>query len=171
MTSVIRQTLKTLGALGPLLLLALLLAGCEGEGTGGDGLVIRTQPTPACGAVGSPFPSGMSLLSPGAGFATVVQFEPPGLAVYRYDLEQDRPVRTAFSNIGTDSDGDGVDDQLASEPLFPCRIFCQTQSGGVIPVVGALNAINDTLAFLSTSGYEQVLSVDPRTATAIDLLV
>ncbi len=41
------------------LLLALLLvfAGCEGQGTGGDGLVIRFKPVPECVAIGNPFPS------------------------------------------------------------------------------------------------------------------
>jgi len=165
-----RVTCMTLRALARFALLGLALAGCEGKGTGGDGLIIRADET-SCGAVGSQFPSGMTLLSPSAGLAAVVQFTPPGLAVYEYDLEQNRPVRTAFTNIGTDSDGDGIDDQLASQPLFPCRIFCQTQSGGVIPIVGALNAMGDALAFLSTSGYEQVLSFDPSSATAIDLLV
>ncbi len=168
MTSVIR---KMQHAIGPLLLFGLGIAGCEGSGTGGDGLIIRPDPRLACVSAGGFFPSGMALLSPSAGLAAVVQFGPPGLAVYEFDLEQDRPVRTAFTNIGIDSDGDGIDDQIASAPLFPCRVFCQTQSGGVIPVVGALNAMNDGLAFLSTSGYEQVLSFDPSTATAIDLLV
>ncbi len=155
--------------MGSLLLLAF--AGCEGNGTGGDGLIVRPDQTATCGSTGGFFPSGMAMLSPGVGLAAVVQFGPPGLAVYEYDRAQSRPVRTAFSNIGTDSDGDGVDDQLASASLFPCRVFCQTQSGGVIPVVGALNAIDDDLAFLSTSDYEQVLAFDPSTATPVDFLV
>jgi hypothetical protein len=162
---------KTSRMLAPLTL--IVLAGCEGDGTGGDGLVIRPEANAAaaCSSTGGFFPSGMAMLSPGSGLAAVVQFGPPGLAVYDFNSKKDRPVRTAFTNIGTDSDGDGLDDQMASAPLFPCRIFCETQSGGVIPVVGALNGINDGLAFLSTSDYEQVLSFDPTTANAIELLI
>ncbi len=162
---------ETRHRLALVILLAVALCGCEGDGSGGDGLVIRSEAGALCGPAGGPFPSGMSLLSPSEGLAAIVQFGPPGLAVYDFDSDRDRPVRTAFTNIGTDSDGDGLDDQQASESLFPCRVFCQTQSGGVIPVVGALNAMDDDLAFLSTSDYEQVLSFDPSTATAIDLLI
>ena len=162
----ISKTLQTL-----VLLIPIVIAGCEGDGTGGDGLIIRPDPEGVCGSAGGLFPSGLAMLSPAQGLAGVVQFEPPGLAVYDFSLEKNRPVRTAFTNIGTDSDGDGLDDQVASASLFPCRIFCETQSGGVLPVVGALNAINDDLAFLSTSDYEQVLTFDPSTAAAVDLLI
>lgn len=165
------ETMNIRHAIASLLLFGLGIAGCEGSGSGGDGLIIQPDPRLACSSAGGFFPSGMSLLSPSAGLAAIVQFGPPGLAVYEFDLEKDRPVRTAFTNIGVDSDGDGIDDQAASATLFPCRIFCETQSGGVIPVVGALNVVNDGLAFLSTSGYEQVLSFDPSSATAIELLI
>ena len=37
--------------------------GCEGDGAGSDGLVIRVKSPPNCVAVGNPFPSGMGLLS------------------------------------------------------------------------------------------------------------
>ena len=148
------------------------LPGCEGQGAGSDGLILRVKQAPAeCVSAGGPFPSGMALLSTGPTLAAVVQFSPPALAIYEYDSTESRPVRTAVADIGIDSDGDGIDDQVASESLFPCRVFCQTQSGGVIPVVGALNLVRDDLAFLSTSDYEQVLTFDPTTATAIDLIV
>jgi hypothetical protein len=154
-----------------LLLIASCLTGCEGKGSGGDGLIVRPEPTPECSSTGGFFPSGLTLLSPDVGLSTLVQFGPPGLAVYEFDALEARPVRTAFTNIGTDSDGDGLDDQVGSEALFPCRIFCETQSGGVRPVVGALNAIDDRMAFLSTSDYEQVLTFDPSTATPVSLTV
>jgi len=154
-----------------LVLLGLSQSACEGKGEGGDGLIVRPTSNPKCAAAGGFFPSGLTLLSPQSGLAALVQSGPPGLAVYDFDLDLDRPVRTVFKNIGTDSDGDGIDDQVGSESLFPCRIFCQTQSGGVIPLVGALNAIHDHLALLSTSDYEQVLLFDPSTATAIELIL
>jgi len=134
-------------------------------------LVVRVKDVPECVAIGNPFPSGLSLLEQGPTLAAAVHFSPPALAIYEFDSNLDRPVQVGITNIGVDSDGDGVDDQLASASLFPCRIFCETQMGGVIPVAGALNRINDGLAFLSTSNYEQVLSFDPSTANAIELLV
>lgn len=164
----IRRASRSCGSFFALL---LALIGCEGQGTGGDGLIIRFKPEPGCVAIGNQFPSGLSLLSQSSTLAAAAHFSPPGLATYEYDGDQGRPVLTAVTNIGIDSDGDGFDDQLASAPLFPCRIFCQTQTGGVIPVVGALDLIDDALALLSTSNYEQVLSFDPSTATPIEVLV
>jgi hypothetical protein len=162
---------SVLRALGPLFALLLAVAGCEGQGTGGDGLIVRVKSVPECVAIGNPFPSGLSLLSQSSTLAAVAHFSPPALAVYEFDADLDRPRQTAITNIGLDSDGDGLDDQIASAPLFPCRIFCETQMGGVIPVVGALNLIDDGLAFLSTSNYEQILSFDPSTAAATKILV
>jgi hypothetical protein len=160
-----------IGSLLALIIMTVTGSGCEGQGTGGDGLIIRVKSPSLCVAIGNPFPSGLVLLSESTTLAAVAHFSPPALAVYEYSSELERPVQIAITNIGVDSDGDGVDDQLASAPLFPCRIFCETRTGGVLPVVGALNLIDDGLAFLSTSNYEQVLSFDPTSAAAMDLLV
>ena len=153
------------------LVAALTFVGCEGQGDDGDGLILTSTPPPNCVGTAGPFPSGLTLPGQGSTLATVAQFSPPGLAVYRFDAALGRPVRTATRNIGVDSDGDGLDDQVASVDLFPCRIFCQTQMGGVIPVVGGLSGIDDDLAFLSTSNYEQVLPFDPESADATPILV
>ncbi len=164
----IRNLLRGSGWL-PLIL--SVLVGCEGQGTGGDGLIVRVKDVPNCVVIGNQFPSGLSLLAQSSTLAAAVHFSPPALAVYEFDAALNRPVQTAITNIGVDSDGDGVDDQVASAPFFPCRFRCETRLGGVIPVVGALNLIDDRLAFVSTSDYEQVLSFDPSTAAAIELLV
>ena len=125
------------------LLISLLLASCDG---GGGGLEIRNEPiAPNCTPAAGQFPSGLAMLSAGAGRATVVQFNPPGVAVYGLDAE--RPAPLAARNIGTDSDGDGVDDESASEILFPSPI------NGVVPVPGEIQVLRDDLSLVSTSDY------------------
>ena len=61
----IHRIWKKLWTIVPLILIAL--AGCEGDGTGGDGLVIRPDPEGVCGSTGGFFPSGIAMLSPGQG--------------------------------------------------------------------------------------------------------
>lgn len=145
------------------LLAGLLLAlGCEGEGDGGNGLVIRSQSTaPNCAAAAaSSFPSGLTLLSERLAQAALVLVSPPGVATY--DIDAERPRRLAFENIGTDSDGDGREDARAIAPIvgFPLS-----------PLMGSIQAPSDELALVSTSNYEQVLIVDPATARPIEVTV
>lgn len=144
-----------LGALASSLFAALSL-GCEGQGDDGAGLVIRNDPIAAnCTPAAGTFPSGVAVLSEDVARATMVQSSPPGLVVYGIDAP--RPVPFSFVNIGADSDGDGRDDAAAMEPIrgFP-----------LAPVMGRIVALDDSLALVSTSNYEQVLIADPSTGAA-----
>jgi hypothetical protein len=134
---------------------------CEGGGDGGDGLIVELEPiAPNCTPVPGTFPSGLALLSAASHRAALVQTSPPG--VVAFDIAAERPVPLAFRNIGTDSDGDGEDDAAAIAPFlgFP-----------LTPVMGAITALRDDLALVSTSNYEQVLAIDPTTAAARSVLV
>jgi len=136
-----------------------LLAGCDGQGDGGEGLVIRNEPiAPNCTPAAGSFPPGLAVLSESVARAALVQLSPPGLVVYGIDAPQ--PVPFAFVNIGPDSDGDGRDDATA---IAPIRGFA------LPPLMGEIAALGDDLALVSTSNYEQVLSVDPSTGAAVEL--
>jgi hypothetical protein len=154
-----REALGLLLALLPGLLLAL---GCEGDGDGGNGLVIRSQPlAPNCAtAAAGSFPSGLTLLSEQLAQAALVQVSPPGIATY--DVDAERPIRLAFQNIGTDSDSDGRDDATAIAPIvgFPLP-----------PFMGSIQAPSDEIALVSTSNYEQVLAFDPATARPVEVTI
>jgi hypothetical protein len=155
----VHQALSPLAALLAGLLLAL---GCEGEGDGGNGLVIRSQSTaPNCAAAAaSSFPSGLTLLSERLAQAALVLVSPPGVATY--DIDAEKPRRLAFENIGTDSDGDGREDARAIAPIvgFPLS-----------PLMGSIQAPRDEIALVSTSNYEQVLIVDPATARPVEVTI
>lgn len=145
-------------ALGATIAVPLALA-CSGQGDDGGGLVIRNDPIAAnCTPAAGSFPSGLAVLSEATARATLVQFSPPGLVVYGIDAE--RPVPFSFVNIGTDSDGDGRDDAAAIEPIlgFP-----------LAPVMGGIHARSDSLAFVRTTNYEQVLVADPSTGVAVEI--
>lgn len=160
----------TQGIVGAILVLPVLLAGCDGEGRGGEGLEVRSRPIDAdCVSTAGRFPAGLALLSADSELAAVAKFRPPALGVYR--LTADRPVEIASRNIGLDSDGDGINDRLASEPLFPCTRNCENREPGVQPAIGALNVDGDHLGWISTSDYEQVLTIDPSTAEAVTVSI
>jgi hypothetical protein len=153
-TQIVRRGLVGLG-------LALACMACEGNGSQGDGLVIKNQPiSPSCTPVAGFFPSGLGVLSRGSGKAVLAQSGPPGIGVYGLDAA--RPVPLVFANIGTDSDLDGLDDGEANRTIFgfPLR-----------PVMGELRVLRDDLALVSTSSYEQVLAYDPRDATKVGVFV
>lgn len=156
--------MRRLATIAGTALAVAMLAGCEGQGDSGSGLEIANVPiAPNCTPAAGQFPSGLALLSEGAGLAALVQVDPPGLALYQLNAE--RPVLLASRNFGTDSDGDGVNDKAASTFLFPAPI------NGVRPVPGAIQALGDHLALTSTSNYEQVLAYDPSTATPVGVTV
>ncbi|MGH7337569.1 MAG: hypothetical protein ACREI7_08330, partial [Myxococcota bacterium] len=156
--------MRRLVALARTSLAAAMLAGCEGQGDSGSGLEITNVPiAPNCTPAAGQFPSGLAVLSQGAGLAALVQVDPPGLALYQLNAE--RPVLLASRNFGSDSDGDGVNDKAASAFLFPAPI------NGVRPVPGEIQALGDHLALISTSHYEQVLAYDPPTATPVGVIV
>ncbi len=156
---------RPIHALSLLLALPFVLAlgtGCEGDG-GGRGLVIRSAltvegctPIPAL----SPFPSGLAVLSEATGLATLVQLQPNAVVVFDLDADPDRPRIVATREIGLDSDGDGVDDAQAIEPLLGFPLY---------PLPGAIQAVDDALALVSTSNYEQLLFVDPTTGLPVEL--
>jgi hypothetical protein len=142
--------------------LLAVLAGCEGNG-GGDGLVIRSAitvegctPIPAL----SPFPSGLAVLSEATGLAVLAQLQPDALVVFDLDVDPDRPRIVATAEIGLDSDGDGRDDSVAIDPILGFPLY---------PVPGELEAIDDSIALLSMSNYEQVLAIDPASGARVAL--
>jgi len=143
------------------LIAALAAAGCEGQGDDGAGLVIRNDPIAAnCTPAAGGFPSGLAVLSENVARATLVQYSPPGLVVYGVDAP--RPVPLDFVNIGADSDGDGRVDRDAIEPIV---------GRALSPEMGGIRALDDSMALVSTSLYEQVLVSDPSTGAAIRIEV
>ena len=147
------------------LLLLVSLLGCPGDGSDGASPVLRFFSTPECRVIAGGFPSGFTPL-PGAGDeAAVVQFIPP--AVFGLNLESEPPALLATNPVPAwpeiasplcggnrvDSDSDG----RADADLSQLRGFlCQT------PSPGNIHALSRDLVALTTSGYEQVLFVDPR---------
>lgn len=146
---------------GAMTALVCISIGCEGSGTNGDGLIIENAPiSEKCTPIAGFFPSGLDVLSLGSNKAVVVQTSPPGIVVY--DIESERPRPLLFSNIGTDSDLDGRDDDVAIAPIigFPLE-----------PVMGEIQVLSDDLALVSTSNYEQVLTYNPTDATKVGIFV
>jgi hypothetical protein len=143
------------------LALALFASACEGGGDAGKGLVVKLEPiAPNCTPVAGTFPSGLAVLSQASHRAALVQTSPPGVSVF--DVEAERPTLLAFHNIGTDSDGDGEDDAAAIAPIVGYPLS---------PVMGAITALRDDLALVSTSNYEQLLVIDPGAAAPRGVLV
>jgi len=154
-----RPTSRVLRRWAGLAWLASAIAGCEGSGSGGDGLEIRNEPiAPNCTPALGFGPSGLSLPSAGAPRAILVQEEPPGVSLF--DIESEAPALLSFRNIGSDSDGDGQDDGTAARPIFGFPLS---------PIPGEIQIVRDGLAFVSTSNYEQVLPIDPATGAAIEI--
>jgi hypothetical protein len=141
-----------------------IAAGCEGQGDSGDGLEIDNAPiAPNCTPAAGQFPSGLAVLSQSSRLAALVQFDPPGVAVYQLDAE--RPALLGSRNFGTDSDADGVADKAASAFLFPAPI------NGVRPEPGEIQALGDHLSLTSTSNYEQLLTYDPSNVAPVGVIV
>ncbi len=153
---------RALTRLAGLALMASAVAGCEGSGSGGDGLEIRNEPiSPQCTPALGFGPSGLSIFSAnsaGSAGAILVQEQPPGTSVF--DLDAEAPKLLSFTNFGVDSDGDGLDDATGIRPIlgFPLS-----------PIPGESQIARDGLAFVSTSNYEQVLPIDPATGAAIEI--
>ena len=148
---------------GRALAATLVFLACEGSGSGGGGggLVIENEPiAPNCTPAAGTFPSGLAVLSEASARAVLVQTTPPGLVTYF--LNAPRPLTQAFDNIGVDSDSDGVNDATAIAPIlgFPLS-----------PVMGEVEALDDALALVSTSNYEQLLAYDPRFPVPVPMVV
>ena len=147
----------------PTLLLALCAMACEGGGDAGDGLVVELRPIAAnCTPVPGTFPPGLAVLSQGLHRAALVQDAPAGLGAF--DLESERPAQLAFTNVGTDSDGDGLEDGPANSEVLGLPYVLPSPLGEIL-------ALRDDLALVSMSGYEQVLVYDPATAARRSVLV
>ncbi len=147
-------------ALVALVFVPLLIVACEGDG-GGRGLVIRSAPTiEGCTPIPalSPFPSGLALLSEATGLAVLAQLQPNAVVVFDLEADPTRPRIVASEEIPLDSDGDGRDDAATIAPILGFPLY---------PVPGEIEAIDDELALLSTSNYEQVLAVDPRSGASV----
>lgn len=161
----------------PMLVLAVVfcLAGCEGDGSDGASPRIVRSSTPDCLPFAGSFPPGFATL-PGADTqAAVVQFSPP--AVLGLNLGTEPPSLLASGAIPTfplvpcsecggnpaaDSDGDGVADRCASDAL---GFLCQSA------IAGSLSAVTPRFSWLSSSGYEQLIAVDPQTGERRDLIL
>lgn len=151
--------------MGLLLALGQTLA-CAGDGSDGDAPRVDFEPTPECIRFAGGFPSGFSGLPGAPNLAAVVQFIPT--VVLGLDLDPQPAQLLANSAIPefpehfcnrcggllrADSDGDGIADACHSDEL---GFFCLS------PAAGGLTGIDKTLVALSTSSYEQVLFIDPR---------
>jgi hypothetical protein len=124
---------------------------CEGDGGGGDGLVVQVEPLdPRCTPVAGSQPSGLSLVPGVADEAVLVQYQPPALV--RFDLDPARPRARGQVGIPSDSDGDGVEDSARSQQqgFFP-----------LAPVMGGVAGVSARLALISASNYEEVILADP----------
>lgn len=133
---------------------------CEGKG-GSGGLVVRNEitvenctPPPTL----SFFPPGLALLSESLERAVVAQSDPN--AIVTYDLRGERPATLAAHTLGVDSDGDLRDDAATIRPILGFPLY---------PVMGEVQAPDDSVVLASTSSYEQVLAFDPTTALPIPM--
>ena len=150
------------------LTLALILTaslGCPGDGAGGGAPLIINHSTPECVVFGSGFPSGFDVLTSDGGEAAVAQFSPS--AVLGLDLESEPPrllatqgipdlpeVPSSVPNVTrVDSDSDGLSDGELSAALG-----FRDQD----PRTGNLRAISPEWVALVTSGYEQILFLNPQ---------
>ena len=153
-----------------LVAVATLASDCgAGDGGGGGPPVIEVGTgDPACMGLNGAFPPGFDLI-PGTPLerveGAVVQLAPE--AVLGLDLSTVPPALLAQGAIpplfpGGDSDGDGLSDGLASNAAgFGFRTA----------LLGRLTAIGPTRALLSTTNYEQVAFVDPRTGETVPVRV
>ena len=147
------------------LLLAIALLGCPGDASDGDAPLLRLSSTPECLVFAGGFPPGLTALPGAASEAAVVQFLPT--AVLGVDLDGRPPgllasdpipglpelVSPRCGGLRSDSDSDGRSDPDRSDELgFRC----------LDPAAGNLRAVSSDRVALTTSGYEQVLLLDPR---------
>ncbi len=146
-------------------LLGAVALGCPGDGSGGRSPQIRFNDTPECIVFAGGFPSGFARLSGDVNHAAVAQFAPP--AILGLDLEREPPRLLAEESIPgwpelasprcggvrVDSDADGRADADRSDALgFNC----------LTPAAGNLRALSPGRVGLVTSGYEQVLLIEPE---------
>ncbi len=146
--------------------LALCLAGCAGDASDGEAPTLEFTSTASCIRFDGGFPSGLTLLPGDGSEAAVGQLTPT--AVLGLDLDREPPRLLARDGIPSlpvvdcgrcgglprvDSDSDGEADACRSDALgFRC----------FSPVAGDLYALAADRVALSTSAYEQVVFVDPR---------
>ncbi len=167
-----RIQLRVAFALGRALALSFTLftlftvGGCAGDASDGESPTIEFDSTSECIRFDGGFPSDLVLLPGDGGEAAVGQVVPT--AILGLDLDREPPRLLArdaipgFPNVPcsrcggiarVDSDSDGEADACRSDAAgFRC----------FSPVAGDLFALDATRVALSTSGYEQVVFVDPR---------
>ncbi len=147
--------------------LSLSIGGCAGDASDGESPTIEFSNTSECIRFDGGFPSDLVLLPGDGGEAAVGQVVPT--AILGLDLDREPPRLLARDTIPgfpavpcarcggiarVDSDSDGEADACRSDSEgFRC----------FSPVAGNLFAVDATRIALSTSGYEQVVFVDPRT--------
>lgn len=146
--------------------LILIVSGCSGDASDGQSPTVEFENSPECLRFDGGFPSGLVLLPGDGSEAAVGQIQPT--AILGLDLDREPPSLIARDAIPgfpevpcarcggiarVDSDGDGEADACRSESLgFRC----------FSPVAGDLFALEADRVALSTSGYEQLVFVDPR---------
>lgn len=144
---------------------AFLLSGCPGDASDGAAPLLRFRSTPECLIFPGGFPPGLIGLDAAGSEAAVVQFIPT--AVLGVDLDSEPPALLATNPIPAfaelpsprcggmqvDSDLDGHPDPDRSDALgFRC----------LPPAAGGLRRFAEETVALVTSGYEQVLLLDPQ---------
>ncbi len=135
-----------------------------GGGSGGGGAAPRiaiSNADPRCLTLSSAFPTGFDLLPDGR--AVVAQDTPP--SALGLDLSGSVPALLATRSIPVvpaDSDGDGVDDGVASASagFFP-----------LTPRLGSVEAVAPDLVLVSASGYEELLAFEPASGAQRELRV
>lgn len=123
---------------------------CGGDGSGGDPPIFERSSDGDCLPLIGKFPPGFDMLPGGAGHAVAVQFDPA--AVVFTDLNGERPSLLSDDvvlGVPPDTDGDGVNDD--QQPLCDANPRMRSATMG-IPF-----GVSPDLAFVASSGYEQVM--------------
>ena len=134
-----------------LLATALLGSQCGGgDGSGGSPPTLEVSAIDDCAPLGSAFPPGFTWLPGDGGHGVAVRDAPP--AALFFDMNADAPellTRKEVAPVPPDSDGDGENDE--DQRLCGLDAASQTVS------LGKPLGIDESLAFVSSSGFEQVM--------------
>ena len=155
-----------------LAMLAPALVGslCEGDGSGSPPRIVQSGVDPRCAPISGAFPSGFDLLPGPLPLGVVMQFSPAKLLTFSLDSSPPRRVGDeSVPTLPADSDGDGFDDADFYRAIGLCPSFnpaCTTY-----PTPGALEAVYDDLVLLTTSGYEEVMFLEPMSGAPVAVTV
>ncbi len=133
-------------------LLAMPLLGnrcAGGDGLSGPAPILRLPPD-ECLLLRSEFPAGFDFLPGSDGHAVVIESAPP--AALFIDIESDTPAlleRERIAPVPADSDGDGEIDED--------QRLCGADAISRSPTLGGALGVSEDMAFVASSGFEQVM--------------